>query len=75
MEPSTNHVQGRGFAKERGELIWLGHGEERQYDVTFKVFSGREEIDREVARIEAIVKQPQEDYPEVSGKHVEISGR
>lgn len=75
MEPSTNHVQGRGFARERGELIWLEHGEERQYDVTFKIFAGRQEIEREVSRIEAIVKQPQEDYPEVSGKHVAIEGR
>jgi hypothetical protein len=75
MEPSTNHVQGRAFARERGELIWLEHGEERQYDVTFRVFSGRDEIEREVARIEGIVRQPQEDYPEVSGKHVAIGGR
>jgi len=75
MEPSTNHVQGRAFASERGELIWLEHGEERQYDVKFRVFSGRDEIEREVARIEGIVRQPQEDYPEVSGKHVAIRGR
>jgi len=75
MEPSTNHVQGRGFARERGELIWLEHGEERQYDVTFKIFAGKTEIEREVSRIEAIARQPQEDYPEVSGKHVAIGGR
>ena len=32
IEPSTNHVLGKPFAQERGELIWLEHGEERSYD-------------------------------------------
>ena len=31
IEPSTNHVLGKPFAKERGELIWLEHGDERSY--------------------------------------------
>src|SRR5947207_2429031 len=31
IEPSTNHVLGKPFAKERGELIWLEHGEEKSY--------------------------------------------
>ena len=31
IEPSTNHLLGRGFAEERGELIELGHGEVRRY--------------------------------------------
>lgn len=75
MEPSSNHVQGRAFAKERGELIWLEHGDERRYDVSFKVFAGRDEIAREEARIRAIAEQPDEDYPALSGKHVAIGGR
>ena len=75
MEPSTHHVQGREFAKERGEMIWLEHGDERRYDVSFKVFAGKEEIAREVSRIEGIAKQPSEDYPATSGRHLPISGR
>lgn len=72
MEPSTNHVQGRGFAKERGELIWLDHGDERRYDVTFRVLAGKDEISREESRIRAVAQQPEEEYPEVSGRHVAI---
>lgn len=75
MEPSTHHVQGREFAKQRGETIWLEHGDGRRYDVTFRVFSGKDDIAREVTRIEAIAKQPGDDYPEVSGKHAPIKGR
>ena len=30
IEPSTNHVLGRKFAEERGELMFLDHGEARQ---------------------------------------------
>jgi hypothetical protein len=68
-------VQGREFARERGEMIWLEHGDERRYDVTFKVFSGTDEIAREVSRIEGIAKQPAEDYPATSGRHLPITGR
>ena len=75
MEPSTHHVQGREFARERGEMIWLEHGDERRYDVTFRVFSGKEGIEREVSRIEGIAKQPTEEYPATSGRHLPISGR
>ena len=41
MEPSTHHVLGHEAARERGELIWLEHGEERRYDVTFRVLAGK----------------------------------
>jgi hypothetical protein len=37
IEPSTNHVLGKDFARERGELIWLEHGEERRYDSVFRI--------------------------------------
>ena len=75
LEPSTNHVQGREFARERGELIWLEHGEERSYDTMFRILAGREEIAAEEARIRAIAEQPGEDYPEPSGNHLPIGGR
>lgn len=72
MEPSTNHVQGRGFARERGELIWLEHAEQRTYDVTFRILSGREEIGREENRIRNIARQPDDDYPVPSGIHEDL---
>jgi hypothetical protein len=75
MEPSSNHVQGREFARERGELIWLEHGDSRHYDVSFKVFAGGDEIGREEARIRGIAEQPVDEYPELSGRHVAIEGR
>jgi hypothetical protein len=68
IEPSTNHVFGKPFAKERGELIWLEHGEERSYTTRLKVLDGAEAIATEEARIRAIAAQPEEDYPEPSGR-------
>ena len=40
IEPSTNHVLGKPFAQERGELIWLEHGEERSYTTRMAVLDG-----------------------------------
>ena len=40
IEPSTNHVLGKPFAEERGELIWLEHGEERSYTTRMAVLDG-----------------------------------
>src|SRR5690606_35527980 len=37
IEPSTNHVLGNLAARERGEMIWLQHGDERNYDIVFRV--------------------------------------
>ena len=68
IEPSTNHVFGKPFAKERGELIWLEHGEERSYTTRFAVLDGSEAIAAEEARIRAIAAQPEEDYPEPTGR-------
>jgi hypothetical protein len=63
IEPSTNHALGKGFAAERGELIWLEHGEERRYTTRFEVLDGQEEIEAVRQRIEAICRQPLEEYP------------
>ena len=40
IEPSTHHVLGEPFARERGEMIWLEHDEERRYDARFRVLDG-----------------------------------
>lgn len=67
IEPCTNHVLGKPFAKERDELIWLEHGEERSYTTRFEVLDGTREIDAARQRIERICCQPKIDYPNVTG--------
>ncbi len=68
IEPSTNHVLGKPFARERGELIWLAHGDERRYTTRFAVLDGRDDIDAFDARVRAICAQPEAEYPAVSGR-------
>lgn len=75
IEPSTNHVFGKKYADEHGELIWLEHGDERHYDTVFRILGSKEDIVREEKRIRALSSQPDEDYPEPSGKHLPIGGR
>ena len=74
IEPSTNHVLGHKAARERGELIWLEHGEERRYDTTFRIHAGAEAIAALDRRIGAIAAQPAEDYPAPSGNHRPLAG-
>jgi hypothetical protein len=75
IEPSTNHVLGKPFAEERGELIWLEHGEERSYTTRFAVLDGASAIAAAEARIRAIAAQPGEDYPEPTGRWDAIGGQ
>jgi hypothetical protein len=75
IEPSTNHVFGRPFAEERGELIRLEHGEERLYRTRMQVLDGADAIAAAAGRIAAIAAQPDEDYPEPSGRFPPIRGR
>ena len=67
IEPGTNHVPGHAFARERGELIVLKHGEERRYDLALRVLDGTGAIAAAESRIRAVGGQPEEDYPEPSG--------
>ncbi|MCL7999891.1 aldose 1-epimerase family protein [Brucella sp. 21LCYQ03] len=75
IEPSTNHVLGHGAARDRGELIWLEHGEERRYDSTFRILGDAADIAASEARIAVIAEQPKSDYPVPSGNHIAIGGR
>ncbi|MDH6268715.1 hypothetical protein M2360_004133 [Rhizobium sp. SG_E_25_P2] len=75
IEPSTNHVLGKSYAKEKSELIWLDHGDERAYQSTFRILTSADEIAGSEGRIRAIAAQPDEDYPQPSGKHLPIGGR
>jgi hypothetical protein len=74
IEPSTNHVFGKAFAKDRGELIWLEHGEERSYTTRFAVLDGGNAIAACERRIRAIGEQPKEEYPAPTGKWEDLSG-
>jgi len=75
IEPSTHHVLGNQAARDRGEMIWLQHGEEKRYDTTFRILDGADAIAASEARIRAISDQPDTDYPEPSNNHLPIAGR
>jgi hypothetical protein len=75
IEPSTNHVMGKQFARQRNELIWLEHNEERRYDTTLTVLGDAAAIAAAEKRIRAICAQPDEDYPAPSGQYRPIAGR
>ena len=63
VEPSTHHVLGNRFARERGEMIWLSPGEERRYDVRFRVLDGARAIAEFGSRVAGIATQPDTDFP------------
>ncbi|MDR3473976.1 MAG: aldose 1-epimerase family protein [Devosia sp.] len=75
IEPSTNHVLGNLAARERGEMIWLRHGDEKHYDTIFRVLDGARAIELAEERIRGITNQPPEDYPVPSNNHIRIEGR
>ncbi len=75
IEPATHHVLGNLAARERGEMIWLDHGEERRYDTVLRVLPDAGAIAEAEARIRAVSDQPREDYPAPSGNHLPIKGR
>jgi hypothetical protein len=75
IEPSTNHVLGHKAARERDELIWLEHGDERGYDTTFRILPGNSAIAAAEARIGALAEQPADEFPEPSGNHLPIGRR
>jgi len=75
IEPSTNHVLGKQFARQRDEVIWLEHGEERRYDTTLSVLADAAAIESAEARIRAISPQPDTDFPTPSGIYRPLPGR
>ena len=58
IEPCTNRTAGRLDARERGELIELGAGERRAYDLELGALDGAGEIDAFAARVRALVPEP-----------------
>ena len=75
IEPSTNHVLGNLAARERGEMIWLQHDEERRYDTRFRVLDGARAIEATEKHIRGIAEQPAADYPAPSNNYLKIGGR
>jgi hypothetical protein len=75
MEPSTNHVLGKSFARERSEVIRLEHGEERSYTTRLEVLDGKRAIASAEKRIRSIHGQPESDYPALTGNFPKLAGR
>ena len=72
IEPSTHHVLGDNAARERGEMIWLGPQEARDYQARFRVLVGADAIAAAEAGIRAIATQPDGDFPEPSGRFLPL---
>ena len=68
LEPSTHHVLGDQAARQRGEMIWLRHGESRSYEAVFSVLDGAEAIAATEARIAQVARQPEDGFPQPSGQ-------
>ena len=75
IEPGTNHILGKDFGAERSEIIELEHGEERNYTTRFAILDGAAATKAAETRIRAIAKQPEADYPPLSGMFPPIKGR
>ncbi len=74
LEPATNHVPGKPLAQQRGELIWLEHDELRSYTIRFAVLDGAAEIEAAEQRIAAIARQPEDEFPQPTGRWDPIGG-
>lgn len=75
IEPSTNHVLGENFARDRDEIIWLSHGEERSYTVAFRILDGHDQLETTARKIAEIAKPPQDDFPNPSNIFPQLPGR
>lgn len=75
IEPSTHHVLGDNAARERGEMIWLEHGDARSYDVALRVLDGAGAVAAAERRIRDIAAQPEADFPKLSGRFAPLPGR
>jgi galactose mutarotase-like enzyme len=58
LEPSTHAVAGETAARADGSMIWLAHGERREYDTTLRFMRGEQETTDARARIRALGDQP-----------------
>ncbi|MDF0597683.1 aldose 1-epimerase family protein [Psychromarinibacter halotolerans] len=75
IEPSSHHVLGNQAARDRGEMIWLEHGDARSYDTVFSILPDADAVAEAEARIRAISDQPDQAYPATSGHFRALEGR
>jgi Domain of unknown function (DUF4432) len=74
IEPSTNHVRGRRFAEERGELMFLEHGETRHYRTRLSVLDGADAIAAARRDVEAL-HAPPDDFSAPTGEFAALRDR
>ena len=74
IEAATHHVKGNGFARARGEMIWLEPGESREYALRFSMLEGAERIAAAEARVRAIAAPPEEEYPQPTNRFPPLYG-
>ncbi|MFO1075514.1 MAG: aldose 1-epimerase family protein [Geminicoccaceae bacterium] len=55
IEPATTLAGSRAARKERGEIVWLGHGEQRRYRLSMTPVAGAAAIDRLEERSRALL--------------------
>jgi hypothetical protein len=63
IEPSTHHVGGDQRARDDGSMIWLEHGECREYHTAISVLEGQQALAQAVKEIRSVAIQPEEDVP------------
>jgi Domain of unknown function (DUF4432) len=73
IEPSTNHVLGRKFAEERGELMFLEHADARHYRTRLSVLDGADAIAAARREVEALHAAPA-DFSPPSGEFPLLRG-
>jgi hypothetical protein len=75
IEPSTHHVLGDNAARERGEMIWLGPQEARDYMARFRILDGTSALAQSEGRIRGIATPPEDDFPPPSDRFPPLPGR
>jgi hypothetical protein len=63
IEPASTRWGARHHASERDEIVWLEHGETRDYDTVVAVADGHEALAALEARIDAIHPQAADEVP------------
>ena len=58
LEPSSHHVGGDAAARADGSMVWLEHGESREYRTTIRILEGTAETGGVRGAIRAISGQP-----------------
>ena len=75
IEPSTHHVMGAQFARERSEQILLSHGDAFSYQSEFRILSGADAISEARLRISRTAEQPTDPYPSPSRNFVSLRAK